>query len=103
MGEGEHILTFGKHKGLTLSQVSINFPQYVTWLAGIKTGFSFKPEVAALYKKIKTDHPDTINVAKAFIKGKCKTCLLQESHEGHKCDKARSTRNYHYHPYGKRG
>ncbi len=99
---GDHVVTFGKHKGLSLRQISENFPQYVVWLAGVKTAFSFKTDVIEVYNRLKEEHPKTIEEARAFIHGKCQNCLMSELSQNHKCTKERSTRNYHYHPYGKR-
>lgn len=95
-------LTFGKHAGKRLSEVAEADPAYVVWLAGIVTKHSLKTEVLTAWKEIDMKHPETIAHAREFVEGKCLSCLQHSYNPRQPCSKSRQTRNYQYHPYGKR-
>lgn len=96
---GQHEIPFGKFKGHTIQHVADTSPFYVLWIAGITSKFSIRNDVKQVYEKLIRDHPDTIQHAKTFIRDKCSRCL---GNCGEECIHIVKTRNYHYHPYGKR-
>jgi len=97
-------LEFGKHKDKTLIQVAQEDPQYILWLSGSVTKFSMKKNVQISYQMIQQDYPDIIRIIKEFVAGcVCKICLVGDCTRNQACKNSKiTTRNYHYHPYGKR-
>jgi hypothetical protein len=96
---GEYQMPFGKYQGLTMKDIADSNPWYVTWLSGAVNKFSLRKDSLLNYAWIKSNHPESISKAKEFVAGKCPNCL-QDCKEG--CKNSNPTRNYHYHPYGKR-
>jgi hypothetical protein len=98
----EHTLTFGKYKDKDLQTVSVEDPGYVTWLAGVVTKYSLQPRNVQIWGEMERNHPDAIACARAFVEGKCLVCLQHAYDPVRPCKKSQPTRNYQYHPYGKR-
>jgi len=96
---GDYVLTFGKYKDKTIEDIASISPHYVTWLAGSVSKFSLQKDVKATYQAIQDANPDAIASAKKFIRGKCPKCLGDCKYA---CATVQQSRNYHYHPYGKR-
>lgn len=98
---GEYKLSFGKHEGQTFDMLKHSDPGYIMWLSGYKTKHSFNTENIKIYAAIMESHSDAVQAAKEFLKNKCTKCWSR--HEaGHFCKGMQNTRNYHFHPYGKR-
>ena len=98
---GEHIIEFGKYSGLQIKDVATQSPWYIAWLSGVVTKFSLKQEVKESYIEIKKAHPDIVRICREYIKDRCSTCMEIKGKK-HVCSKVTPSRNYHYHPYGKR-
>ena len=100
MGEpGQYVLSFGKHKDKPLSTVLECDPQYLVWLAGVRTVRTMKKTLMDGHAKLRAEQGDAcIEMAKRLISGRCYRCLAE------KCScLAGVGRQYQYHPYGKRG
>ena len=99
-----YIFEFGKYKGNTIDQVAQENPGYLLWLSGATTKFSLKTDVKATYDQLKKEYPDAIEKIKEYVlNSKCKICLLGNCDRNENCRNSKlQTRNYHYHPYGKK-
>ena len=94
----EYVLTFGKHKNKPLKAVLNSDPQYLVWLAGVCTPWTMKQTSRDARAKVLEEHGDTcVNMAKQMVQGKCYKCLATQC----SC-LSHVTRQYRYHPYGKR-
>jgi len=97
------VFSFGSYNGKTLKEVGSFNPRYVTWLAGYVSAFSLQPHILKEYEAIRENHRDCIEAAAAYVsKQKCKLCF-GTCNDLEECKgTSLKTRNYHYHPYGKR-
>lgn len=95
----DHILDFGKHKGKMLSDIIKSDPHYILWLSGIKTVRTIKKEFADAHKTVSENHGESVKHAKKLMEGRCFYCFTTQCTKN--CTSMKS-RQYHYHPYGKR-
>ncbi len=93
-----YVLSFGKHKDKTLGLVMETDPQYLVWLAGIRTTKTMQQSSLEAHAKVRAEHDDTcVQKAKELVSGRCYRCLKLQC----QC-LSRVGRQYQYHPYGKR-
>ena len=102
-----HIFPFGKHKGKPIDLVCIEDPEYLLWLNGtLVNKFSLSSDGKSILDKIKLENQETIEKVKEYIivnKSKIRQILdNMKAVSLSKAIKSLQSRNYHYHPYGKR-
>jgi len=98
---------FGKHKDKTFDEVAEKDPEYLLWVNGtLVNKFSLSANGKGILKKINEEHSECVALVQAYVKDnplKIKNNLDSIRDLVHAKVMASSpSRNYHYHPYGKK-
>ena len=100
-------IDFGKHKGKTLDKIATEDPEYLLWLNGtLVNSFSLSVNGKTMLDKVRVEHPECLIIVKAYVEAH--SISIKEKLGSMKAKSYAKvagsipSRNYHYHPYGKR-
>jgi len=98
---------FGKHKDKTFDEVADKDPEYLLWVNGtLVNKFSLSANGKEMLNKLYKEHPECVSFVHAYVKAnylKIKKNLDSIKDNAHAKVLASSpSRNYHFHPYGKK-
>jgi len=98
---------FGKHKDKTFDEVADEDPEYLLWINGtLVNKFSLSTNGKAMLNKVNEEHSICVSLVQAYVKANHlkikKNLKFMRDHAHAKALASSTSRNYHYHPYGKR-